>query len=512
MSNKEDKKSFDKESLERVALSGAATEVVQRYGSAAKEYLVAYSGVDNETGKVLQKSLKSIANEKVNPNYKNQNLKQQAGFSAEVQEVANSNAESIINKDSTRKVRSDDVGQVNDQLYDTYKTDANGNIISGSGTQMKFVGGTPKEALGKIASSKFDKYLENDVPIEVPSDFYDDMMSQADEQIEKLKKQLDKQIASGNSEQAEKIRERIAKYEKIKKSLVKSSVSNKEAMFARTHPKLATAKNIHKVSHRAGIESAKTGAMIGGTTSLVRNVVALAKGEEEFDEAAVNVIKDTGNAAAFSYGTAYAGAATKSLMQNASSEYIRALSKTNIAGTMVNVAVTSGKVIKKYIDGDIDGVECLEMLGQEGVGMVSSAMFATVGQILIPIPVVGGMIGSMLGYAISSASYGILTSSLKEAKLAKEERERLEKECEEQIALIREYRLEMEKVISQYLFEKAEVFQCAFDDIKSSLEIGDIDGFIAGANMITESLGKEVQFRDMEGFNEIMNSDIKFTL
>ena len=231
MSNEENKKVFDKESLERAALSGAAAEVVQRYGSASKEYLVAYSGVDNETGKVLQKSLKSIANEKVNPNYKNQNLKQQAGFSAEVQEVANSNAESIINKDSTRKVRSDDVGQVNDQLYDTYKTDANGNIISGSGTQMKFVGGTPKEALGKIASSKFDKYLENDVPIEVPSDFYDDMMSQADEQIEKLKKQLDKQIASGNSEQAEKIRERIAKYLEcfgVKIDLEKNNIKGEE--------------------------------------------------------------------------------------------------------------------------------------------------------------------------------------------------------------------------------------------------------------------------------------------
>ncbi len=505
-------KTIDEDALERAALTGAATEVVQRYGSAAKEYIVAYSGVDNENGKVLQKSLKSIAGEKVNPDYEYQNLKQQSGFSAEVQDVANNNAENIINKNPKRKVRSDDVGQVNDPLYDTYQTDAKGNIIDGSGTQMKFVGSTPKEALRKITSSKFDKYLENDVPIEVPSDFYDGMMSEADAQIEKLKQQLDKLMESGNDQQVEKIKEKIAKLEQIKKSLVKSTVSNKEAMFARKHPKLATAKKIHNVSHRAGIESAKSGAIIGGSVSLVKNVVAFAKGEKEFDDAAVDVVKDTGKATVFSYGTGYAGAAAKSLMQNAKSEYIRNLSKTNVPGMLVNVAISVSKVMTKYFSGEIDGEECFEILGQEGSGMLTSAVFAAVGEMAIPIPIVGGLIGGMLGYAISSASYGVLTSSLKEAKLAAEERKRIEKECEEQIALIREYRLEMEKVISEYLAKNADIFQNAFAGIKSALAIGDVDGFIANANMITASLDKEVQFKDMEGFNEIMESNISFKL
>lgn len=34
-------KTIDEDALERAALIGAATEVVQRYGSAAKEYIVA---------------------------------------------------------------------------------------------------------------------------------------------------------------------------------------------------------------------------------------------------------------------------------------------------------------------------------------------------------------------------------------------------------------------------------------------------------------------------------------
>ena len=80
----------------------------------------------------------------------------------------------------------------------------------------------------------------------------------------------------------------------------------------------------------------------------------------------------------------------------------------------------TGKTLKSYFTGDISGLECLEELGEKGVGQLSAAMFAAVGQILIPVPVVGAMIGSMAGYALSSALYKELLDSLKEAKLAEE--------------------------------------------------------------------------------------------
>ena len=59
--------------LENVALEGAASEVVQRYGSAVKEHFVAYSGKDNETGEQLKRGLKDIAKAKVNSDYKEYN-------------------------------------------------------------------------------------------------------------------------------------------------------------------------------------------------------------------------------------------------------------------------------------------------------------------------------------------------------------------------------------------------------------------------------------------------------
>lgn len=510
MSTSEKKK--PDENIVNAGIAGASAEVVQRYGSAVKEHVVAYSGSDNEAGTQLKKSLKSISKEKVNPDYQKQNLKQQAGFSAEVKETAKANAERKINGETIRKVRTDDLGRVNDPLYDHVEIDTSGNIIAGSGSQMKFVGGNPKEALDKLASKKFSKYLEADAKIEVPSDYYDGILREADAQIAKLQKQVDTQLAKGNTETADALKKKISDYQKIERNLRKSSVSTDEAMFARLHPKLSTAKDIAKVSHRAGIETAQTAGIIGGSVSIVQNLVAVAKGEVEFEDAAKNVVKDTATSVVVGYGTGFAGASIKGVMQNAGSDTVRALSKTNLPGIVVTVAVNATKTMSRYFKGKITGLECFEELGEQGTGMLSSSLFAIIGQAVIPIPVVGGLIGGMVGYSIASASYGTLLQALKEEKYAHEERIRIEQVCEEHIQMIRAYRAELENVISVYLISNMDMFHRSFDDIKQSLSIGDVDGFISGTNAISSVLGRTPQFDNMKEFDAIMSSSTKFKL
>ena len=61
----------------------ATTETVQRGGSANAEFIKGYTGRDNETGKVFAKSLEGISKYKVNPDWSENNIKQQAGFEAE---------------------------------------------------------------------------------------------------------------------------------------------------------------------------------------------------------------------------------------------------------------------------------------------------------------------------------------------------------------------------------------------------------------------------------------------
>ena len=169
MGKKDSEKNQKKETLKNVAMSGAAYSDIQLYGDAAKQHLVAYSGVDNETGQVLKKSLKSISKEKVNPDFEFQNKQQQAGFSAEVLDVAKTNEENIIKGNPTRKVRADDIGKVNDQYVDLYEIMPSGDVVAEE--QMKFYGASKndpsgtyssKKALDKLVSKKCEKYIEKE--------------------------------------------------------------------------------------------------------------------------------------------------------------------------------------------------------------------------------------------------------------------------------------------------------------------------------------------------------------
>ena len=241
-----------KKSVEHAGLAGAQAETVQRYGSAIKEHFVSYSGMDNETQTKLAKGLKQIAESNVDPNNSNISIKQQAGFSAEVKTQARESAEKIIAGDKKRVTRTDDmtkqsdgrghtIGGKNEQLYDIAEGDANGIYVEGTGRQLKFVGGNAKECCQKLLDKKFDKYRDAGVPIEIPSDFYDDVKADLTQRIDELNKQIQKAEEKGNLALAEKHKNRLRILEDTKKNLRKGSLTNSESLEARIHPKLSVA-------------------------------------------------------------------------------------------------------------------------------------------------------------------------------------------------------------------------------------------------------------------------------
>ena len=507
MSKKQKKSLIDNKNDSAInsSLAVASGEVVDRYGSAVKEHVVAYSGVDNEIDKELTKGLKGISKYKVDPNNEYSNLKQQAGFSAEVKHAARKNAENIINKSGERVVRTDDDGRVNDELYDHFTYDKNKNIIDKS--QMKFVGKNPQEALQKLSSKDYQKYLDNDINIDVPSEMYEGIKEEAQNKAKSCYEQAERLKQDGKLDIAEKKIEEAKKYEKISEKVRKSEVSSKEAMEARLNPEISTAKDIVKISHRAGLEQAAMGAAIGGGISIIRNFIAVFNGDKEVQEALIDIGADTTKAASLSYVTAFVGSGIKGFMQNSTNTFLQSASKTNLPAMFAITALEVGKTFKRYLSGEIDGLQCFEELGEKGVGMLSSGIFAAAFQVAIPIPVVGALIGSMFGYAFSSAYYKEVLNVFKEAKLARERRLRIEAECEEAIKMIKEYRAELERLVSEYLIDYITTFNMAFEQMESALEIGDINSFIESNNIIINKLGKESQFKSFEDMDEFMNSD-----
>lgn len=514
MRKKEKKKEIDFNNLKNATISGASSEVVQRYGSAVKEHYMSYTGINNETGNHLKKGLKDIASSKINPDYEYNNLHQQAGFSAEIKIRAKENANNIINNIKETTVRTDDIGMVNDEYCDLVTLDSSGNIIKDSERQVKFIGNSqsdpsgiykPKRILQSLKSRKFEKYLDKGVKLEIPSDDYDNVIKEINDEISINQKS----IRSGklDSKLIQSKEENIKKLELIKKNLKKSNISSKEALEARMNPLLSTGKEIVSVSHEAGVQGLKFGAAIGGSISIIKNMVAFAKSDITFDEAMKNFIRETGGSAAVGYATTFSGSAIKGIMQNSTSQYIRTLSKTNLPGTLVAVTVTVGKSLTKYFRGEIDGLECMQDLGQEGANMVASAIFATIGQIAIPIPVVGGLIGGMLGYSLSAASFGFLKEALENEKIARENRLKIEEACNNYIQFMDEYKSYISENINNYLYKEQDIFSKSFEGILDAAKIGDINWFIDSANDISLQFGKQPVIKDTMDFLQKMESD-----
>lgn len=510
MCNKKNSSEDKSENLKKAGLTGAAFENTQLYGSAIKEHIVSFTGIDNENGVALKRGLDELSKAKINSNNKYANQNQQAGFAAELKYTARENARHIIDKDGTRVINTDTKGTGKyNELYDHIIT-KDGNVLSQE--QMKFVGRDVNECVNALTSQKFQKYRDNNAVFTLPSDYFEKeangipkIQNELDNRIKSINSQIEKGKLSGDV--LKKKQQEIHELKKLKENIKDSGITKHDALEARLNPKWSVAKDMAKVAHESGLQQVKLGAAIGGTVSIVTNIVNVYKGKKNISEAAVCVAKDTAKAAAFSYSTGFAGSIVKGTMQNSESAVIRGVAKSNLPAAVLSLSIDSVKSIKGYLTGEISGVECMEKLGETGTNAISSSMFAVAGQLLIPVPIVGAMAGSMVGYALSSSFYGILLTSLKDANLARERRIQIEKECEEHIKNLRQYRKEMEEYFENYLSFYKETFIDAFKQIKMANDIGDCDGYLEGCNKIIRSLGKDSQFNTFDEFDDFMMSD-----
>lgn len=500
----------------RAGVALSASEVVQRYGSANAEFLKGYAGIDNETGQVFAKSLSGIAKGKINPDFADNNIKQQAGYSAEVAATSRDNAEAIISKQAKRVSRSDDLAQYgrNHNVVDRV-TILNGEIIEGSQSQMKFVGNR-EDLFKKIAEdtqkgdAEFARY--RGIKLEIPSEQFEGAAEACRDKANELREQAAKAANAGAPDDVvARLRKNADNYDQLADNITDSRLTTKQALAYRNNPRWETAKDIARTSHRAGMEGAKYGAIIGGSISLLTNVFAVAQDKKQLDEAAKDVLLDTGKGVIVGYATAATGAAIKGAMQQSGKETLRALSKTNAATLALNACISLGSSITRYVNDEITEAELLEEVGEKGAGMLSSGMYAALGQLAIPIPFVGAAVGGMIGYTLSSMFYQAALGAAKDADAAKVNLARVREieaaareEIDRQRTALDEF---MHKEFPELLQETEQLF--------AHIEAHDaenVDAFAAAINRYAELLGAQLQFKNQMEFDGFMESDAPLRL
>ncbi|MFP6182214.1 hypothetical protein ACLGCC_02235 [Helicobacter pylori] len=472
--------------------------------------------------------LEEISKRKVNPNYIKQNINQQAGYSAEIKEQARVNEHNILARKRERIVQYDNLSsgqkaQVknlfpdyatpskNHEIVDYASVDKKGNVIPGTLTQSKFVGGNGAECFEKFLSKDYEKYFENGVKVKIPEDFFGDFQKATDAEIKKLESQIAKQKGLGNFQKAAHLEEKRQYCKTIKAHTRPASTTKAEAIEARLNPNLSTAKDVTRVSHQAGMNAAQTGALIGGGVSLIKNVYeCIANGKDPM-KALKHTAIATLKGGALSYGSAFASSSLGGLMQSSANKIIQSLGKGSLPAMFVGACVTNATILGRYFSGKIDKTEFLKQLGKANATLVSSGAMAVAGQALIPIPVVGALVGGFVGAILSETCFNAFLKAREEAKLVRQRRIEIESECHEFIKLLESYQNQFKEVFERYFHETTKFFNQSFNELERALYAGDADLAIAVNNKIQERLGqKELFDNSKEGWELIIsNKDIR---
>ncbi|WQX98923.1 hypothetical protein KVJ77_03260 [Helicobacter pylori] len=479
-----------------------------------------YASANREHLSVLDK-LEEISKRKINPNYINQNINQQAGYSAEIKEQARVNDHNILAGKRERIVQYDDLSvdqkaqigerfpdyatpNKNHELVDYVSVDKKGNVIPSTLTQSKFVGKNGEECFKKLLSKDYKKYFENGAKMKIARNHYGDFQRAVNTRIKSLESQIAKQKGLGNFQKAAHLEEKLQKCKTIKAHTIPARVAKGEAIEARLNPNLSTAKDVTRVSHQAGMNAAQTGALIGGGVSLVTNVYeCIANGKDP-----MKAIKHTAIATlkggVLSYGSAFASLSLGGLMQSSANRIIQSLGKGSLPAMIVGACVANATVLTRYFSGKIDGTELRKQLVKANTTLISSGAMAVAGQALIPIPVVGALIGGFVGAILSETCFNAFLKDREEAKLAHQRRIEIEKECHEFIKLLEIYQNQFKEVFERYFHETTKFFNQSFDELERALYTGDADLGIGINNKIQERLGQKALFdNSKEGWDFI---------
>ncbi len=517
------KKDREKNSnIANAAIVGAVSEESTLYASANKEYLAI---LDDKT---LGRTLEGISEYKVNPKYQYQNINQQAGFSAELKEQAHANAHNILMENGERLVQYDNLSvdqkaqirerfpdyatpNKNHELVDYVSVDEKGNIIPGTAVQSKFVGRNGAECFEKFLSKDYEKYLKNGVKMEIPKDFFGDFQKEANIKIKSLESRIAKQKSFGNFQKAANLEEKLQKCKTIKAHTRPASITKEEAIYARNHPTLSTAKDVANVSHQAGMNAMQTGMWIDGGVSAITNFWECVVNGKDPKKAIKHTAIATLKGGALRYGSAFASSSLGGMMQNSANKVIQSLGKGSVPAMIVSACVANVTVFGRYFSGKIDEAELLKQLGKANTTLISSGAMAVAGQALIPIPMVGALVGGFVGAILSETCFNALLKAREEAKLARQRRIEIEKECRELIKHLEVYQNQFKEVFEQYFHETTKFFDQSFNELERALYAGDADLVIGTNNKIQERRGQKALFdNSKEGWELITsNKDIR---
>ena len=274
---------------------------------------------------------------------------------------------------------------------------------------------------------------------------------------------------------------------------------------------ISKAERIHSKAAKAGSKKLQKVEI----TKIISLVVKCCAQEITPTEAASTLV-NTFEPAFKAYVRAFAQEAAREALKNTDFKDLEKLTKPAFSKKLKKCTDKVSTVVSDYMDGKIDDVELIDRLMKTGITDIGKDVLCACGVDIRKLKTVDGKpveLGSpVVGYLAICKAYEILMKALDDAHLAFEHRLAVEEECRKSVEMIREYRLRMEQVVSDYLTDHIEVFENGFAAMDQAILENDSDGYIRGNVEIQKLLNYDVQFNNQEEFDDLMESDLALKL
>lgn len=281
--------------------------------------------------------------------------------------------------------------------------------------QSKFIGGADKDGLQTIKQTltnkqtgiashlhKYPDFLKNGGIYQVPKDQYEHAVTLLSKPASKLSKadyntvQSIREFEKANNVKFEDVvKPSVVKYGEVQKNVIENTIDHEEEHILEIdEAKRAELKNQAKASFKQGIQTAAVSAAIEGVTNFAVTVVEKFKKSKKICDFTQDDWKEIfANTAG---GTLQGG------VRGASVYALTNLTKANAAAaaSLVTVTFCSISLTSKFAKGDLTSREYADNLQQLGTETGVTAAASAIGQVLIPVPAAGALVGSLVGSVI----------------------------------------------------------------------------------------------------------------
>lgn len=266
------------------------------------------------------------------------------------------------------------------------------------------------------------------------------------------------------------------------------------------------------------------------TINAVNQITKVAQGELEVSEAAKNIGKTTIEVATAGGAENAAVEFVNTSLKNSSSQLMNNIAQNNCLSKIITVSLVVKDAAFRYINGEIDEIEFIDEIGENGTKMVSGIIGSKIGGDVgglvgifvgtFALPgvgsatgfIVGEAIGKAVGAMIATIACGSIMASFNSAEVMAECRRQISKQIDETIIALERANIELAKMANQSATIKRQKIQSGYEKILIGAMSNNYVDINKGIAETLEVYGGSLLFETQDDFDDFFFSGEKISL